>query len=276
MTAAAVQAGTVRGKPRDAARRMRIYGWRVALLWIMLSVWQGVSQIKGMAFYISSPSAIWTRELQWLADGTLLFHTSITLEETVAGFFLGAVAGIAAGFIIGPQRDLGEVLDPFIIALYSIPKVALAPLFIVWFGIGIWMKIILAMVTVFFIVFFNTVAGVRNVDPDLVNAVWLIGGSAREILLKVIVPHALSSALTGVRIAIPYALIGAIVGELIASNRGIGYLVSSAASSFDTAGVFAALIVLTILATILNSLVNVVDRQTSRWKVDADLSLRPN
>ncbi|HEV3088017.1 MAG TPA: ABC transporter permease [Candidatus Elarobacter sp.] len=276
MTAAAVQAGTVRGKPRDAGRRWRIYGWRVALLWIMLSVWQGVSQIKGMAFYISSPSAIWTRELQWLADGTLLFHTSITLEETVAGFFLGAVAGIAAGFIIGPQRDLGEVLDPFIIALYSIPKVALAPLFIVWFGIGIWMKIILAMVTVFFIVFFNTVAGVRNVDPDLVNAVWLMGGSAREILFKVIVPHALSAALTGVRIAIPYALIGAIVGELIASNRGIGYLVSSAASQFDTAGVFAALIVLTILATILNSLVNVVDRQTSRWKVDADLTLRPN
>jgi NitT/TauT family transport system permease protein len=276
MTAAAVRARTTRGKPRDAARRMRIYGWRVALLWIMLSVWQGVSQIKGMAFYISSPSAIWTRELQWLADGTLLFHTSITLEETVAGFFLGAVAGIAAGFIIGPQRDLGEVLDPFIIALYSIPKVALAPLFIVWFGIGIWMKIILAMVTVFFIVFFNTVAGVRNVDPDLVNAVWLMGGSAREILFKVIVPHALSAALTGVRIAIPYALIGAIVGELIASNRGIGYLVSSAASQFDTAGVFAALIVLTILATILNSLVNVVDRQTSRWKVDADLTLRPN
>jgi NitT/TauT family transport system permease protein len=276
MTAAAVQAGAPRGKPRDAARRVRIYGWRVGLLLATIALWQGASLLKGMAFYISSPSAIWARELQWLADGTLLFHTTITLEETVAGFILGALAGVGAGFVIGPQRDLGEVLDPFIIGLYSIPKVALAPLFIVWFGIGIWMKIILAMVTVFFIVFFNTVAGVRNVDPDLINAVWLMGGSAREILFKVIVPHALSAALTGVRIAIPYALIGAIVGELIASNRGIGYLVSSAASQFDTAGVFAALIVLTILATVLNSLVNVVDRQTSRWKVDADLSLRPN
>jgi len=276
VTTAAVPTGTSRSKPRDGARRMRIYGWRVALLVVTIAAWQGISLFKGMAFYISSPAAIGARELQWLADGTLLFHTTITLEETVAGFIFGAVAGVAAGFVIGPQRDVGEVLDPFIIALYSIPKVALAPLFIVWFGIGIWMKIILAMVTVFFIVFFNTVAGVRNVDPDLVNAVWLMGGSAREILFKVIVPHALSAALTGVRIAIPYALIGAIVGELIASNRGIGYLVSSAASQFDTAGVFAALIVLTILATILNSLVNIVDRRTSRWKVDADLSLRPN
>jgi NitT/TauT family transport system permease protein len=268
MTAAAVPAGTSGGRPRDAARRVRIYGWRVTLLVAVIALWQAASLLKGMTFYISSPSAIWAREL--------LFHTTITLEETVAGFVLGAVAGIVAGFVIGPQRDVGEVLDPFIIALYAIPKVALAPLFIVWFGIGIWMKIILATVTVFFIVFFNTVAGVRNVDPDLVNAVWLMGGSAREILFKVIVPHALSAALTGVRIAIPYALIGAIVGELIASNRGIGYLVSSAASQFDTAGVFAALIVLTILATVLNSLVNVVDRRTSRWKVDADLSLRPN
>ncbi|HEY4440480.1 MAG TPA: ABC transporter permease [Candidatus Elarobacter sp.] len=257
-------------------RRARINLWRLVLFSAAVALWQAISLIHGMPFYISSPSAIGARELQWLADGTLLFHTSITLEETVAGFILGAAVGIAAGFVIGPQRELGEVLDPFIVALYSIPKVALAPLFIVWFGIGIWMKIILAMVTVFFIVFFNTVAGVRNVDPDLINAVWLMGGSKWVILFKVIVPHALSAALTGVRIAIPYALIGAIVGELIASNRGIGYLVSSAASQFDTAGVFAALIVLTILATILNAIVDLVDRQTSRWKVDADLSLRPN
>jgi len=260
----------------NAKRTPRIFAWRLGLFLAIVAVWQALSALHGMAFYISSPSAIWLREGQWLADGTLLFHTSITVEETLGGFVLGAVAGVVAGFVIGPQRELGEVVDPFIIAVYSIPKVALAPLFIVWFGVGIWMKIILATVTVFFIVFFNTVAGVRNVDPDLINAVWLMGASSRDVLLKVIVPHALSAALTGVRISIPYALIGAVVGELIASNRGIGYLISSAASQFDTAGVFAALIVLTILATILNALVNFVDRRTSVWKVDANLSLRPN
>ena len=276
MGAATVQLGATRTQPRPAAsrRRLLIYLWRGALLAATLVVWQAVSDLGKIAFYISSPSAIWAREVQWIADGTLWFHTSITVEETVAGFICGALAGIAAGFFIGPQRTLGEVLDPFILAVYAIPKVALAPLFIVWFGVGLWMKVVLATVTVFFIVFFNTVAGVRNVDPDLVNAVWLMGGSARTILLKVVVPHAMSSALTGARIAIPYALIGAVVGELIASNRGIGYLISSTASQFDTAGTFAALIVLTILAACLNALVNVIDRHTSRWKVEAELSPR--
>jgi NitT/TauT family transport system permease protein len=250
---------------------------RFALLVATIAVWQAVStSSKAMTFYISSPSAIWNREVQWIADGTIWFHTLITVQETVIGFALGALLGIAAGFILGPNKVLGSILDPFILAVYSIPKVALAPLFIVWFGVGLWMKIVLATVTVFFLVFFNTLAGVRNVDPDLVNAVWLMGGDARTILFKVIIPHAMSSALTGARIAIPYALIGAVVGELIASNRGIGYLIESSASQFDTAGVFAALIVLTILATILNGLVDAIDRYTSRWKVEANLSLRMN
>jgi len=254
----------------------RITLWRLVLLVVTLAVWQLVGTSKAVSFYVSSPSAIGAREWQWAVDGSLWFHTSITVEETVAGFLCGAISGIVLGFLIGPRRELGAVLDPFIIAVYSIPKVALAPLFIVWFGVGLSMKIILATVTVFFIVFFNTVAGVRNVDADLVNAVWLMGGSSRTILFKVIVPHAMSSALTGARIAIPYALIGAVIGELIASNRGIGYLISSAASGFDTAGVFAALITLTILATLLNALVDVIDRYTSRWKTEANLTLRPN
>jgi NitT/TauT family transport system permease protein len=254
----------------------RIVAWRCALLIVLLLIWQGASTLGSLKFYISSPSAIWVREVQWIADGTIWFHTFITVEETVVGFVCGALVGIAAGFVLGPQRTVGEVLDPFIIGVYSIPKVALAPLFIVWFGVGLTMKVVLATVTVFFIVFFNTLAGVRNVDADLVNAVWLMGGDSRTILLKVIVPHAMSSALTGARIAIPYALIGAVVGELIASNRGIGYLISSAASQFDTAGVFAALIVLTMLAMILNAVVDVLDRYTSRWKVEANLSLRLN
>jgi NitT/TauT family transport system permease protein len=136
------------------------------------------------------------------------------------------------------------------------------------------MKAILAAVTVLFIVFFNTLAGVRNVDPDLIDAVWLMGARPRDILMKVVVPSALGWALTGVRIAIPYALIGAIIGELIASNRGIGYLIASSASQYDTAGVFAALIVLTILAIVLNAIVDLIDRRTSAWKVDSSVTVR--
>ncbi len=166
---------------------------------------------------------------------------------------------------------LAKIFDPFISALYSIPKIALAPLFILWFGIDMQMKVIFAAVTVFFLVFFNTLSGVRNVDQNLIDAVRLMGGKPRDIMLKVIVPSAMGYVLTGVHIAIPYALVGAVIGELIASNRGLGYLIDSSASDFNTAGVFAALVVLTIIGGLLNAIVNFIDRKTSRWKASISI-----
>jgi NitT/TauT family transport system permease protein len=248
---------------------------RIVLFVAVVGLWQLASNLNLFdPGVVPSPFAIWQHLVKWTLDGTLWFHSWITIQETVAGFLIGSISGIVFGFAIGRYPALAEVLDPFILAVYSVPKVALAPLFLVWFGIGIWMKIVLAAVTVLFIVFFNTLAGVRNVDRDLVDAVWLMGAKPRDVLFKVLVPSAMSWALTGVRIAIPYALIGAIIGELIASNRGIGYLISSAASAYDTAGVFAALIVLTILAMLLNAAVDEIDRRLSKWKVDASVSIR--
>ena len=255
--------------------RRNVAVWRFVLLVVMLGVWQALADARLVdPGVVASPRAIWEHAAAWAVDGRLWFHSWITIEETVAGFVIGALAGIVLGFGIGRYPAAAEVLDPFIIALYSIPKVALAPLFLVWFGLGLQMKIILAAVTVVFIVFFNTLAGVRNVDRDLVDAVWLMGAKPRAILFKVVVPSAMGWALTGMRIAIPYALIGAIIGELIASNRGIGYLVQSSASQYDTAGVFAALTVLTILAIVLNAIVDAIDRRLSRWKPDTSASMR--
>jgi NitT/TauT family transport system permease protein len=248
---------------------------RVALFVVVVALWQLASD-RGLLDpgVLPSPLSIWQHLAKLALSGTLWFQSWITIQETLAGFVIGAGGGIVLGFAIGRYPRLAEVLDPFIIAIYSVPKVALAPLFLVWFGIGIWMKIVLAAVTVLFIVFFNTLAGVRNVDRDLVDAVWLMGAKPRDVLMKVLVPSAMSWALTGVRISIPYALIGAIIGELIASNRGIGYLIQSAASQYDTAGVFAALIVLTALAMLLNAVVDAIDRQLSKWKPDASVSIR--
>jgi NitT/TauT family transport system permease protein len=255
--------------------RLRINGARIALFMAVVGLWQVASNANLFdPGVVPSPAGIGQHLVKWTLDGTLWFHSWITIQETVAGFLIGAIGGIVFGFAIGRYPALAEVLDPFILAIYSVPKVALAPLFLVWFGIGIFMKIVLAAVTVLFIVFFNTLAGVRNVDRDLVDAVWLMGAKPRDVLLKVLVPSAMSWALTGVRISIPYALIGAIIGELIASNRGIGYLISSAASAYDTAGVFAALIVLTVLAMLLNAVVDEIDRRLSKWKVDASVSIR--
>ncbi len=258
-----------------ARHNARILLARTVLFIAVVGLWQLGSNLNLIdATVVPSPLAIGASLLKITLNGQLAFHAWITIQETIAGFLIGALGGIVLGFAIGRYPALAEVLDPFILAIYSVPKVALAPLFVVWFGIGIFMKIVLAAVTVLFIVFFNTLAGVRNVDRDLVDAVWLMGAKPRDVLFKVLVPSAMSWALTGVRISIPYALIGAIIGELIASNRGIGYLISSAASGYDTAGVFAALIVLTVLAMLLNAVVDEIDRRLSKWKVDASVSIR--
>jgi len=254
--------------------RWIVNGGRLALLASLLALWQALSGPALDPILVSSPAAVYQQIVGWIQDGSLWSNTSITLEETLLGLLFGAVAGILVGLLVGPLQTLGRILDPFILAVYSIPKVALAPLFIVWFGIGLEMKVILGAVTVFFLVFFNTVAGVRNVDPDLVDAVRLMGGRPAQIMMKVVLPSAMGWILTGLRIAIPYALIGAVIGELVASNVGLGYLIDESASVFNTAGVFAALLVLTIFATLLNMLVDLLDKRMSRWKTDVSLGNR--
>jgi NitT/TauT family transport system permease protein len=274
-TAASTATAVTSRASARAKHRLTVNAWRLALFVVVIAVWQlGANAHLFDPGILPSPLLIGNHLVKWVLDGTLAFQSWITIQETLAGFLIGAVGGIVLGFAIGRYPRLAEILDPFILAIYSVPKVALAPLFLVWFGIGIQMKIVLSAVTVIFIVFFNTLAGVRNVDRDLIDAVWLMGAKPRDVLMKVLVPSAMSFALTGVRISIPYALIGAIIGELIASNRGIGYLISSSASQYDTAGVFAALIVLTILAMVLNAIVDEIDRRLSKWKVDASVSIR--
>lgn len=248
-----------------------VNGGRVALLVIIFALWQTLP-LDPIIF--SSPIAVYHQLVSWMQDGTLWSNTLITLEETLLGLLAGAAAGIGFGLLIGPLQILGRILDPFILAVYSIPKVALAPLFIVWFGIGLDMKVILGAITVFFIVFYNTIAGVRNVDADLIDAVRLMGGNSRQLMFKVIIPSAMGWILTGLRIAIPYALIGAVIGELVASNVGLGYLIDASAAVFNTAGVFAALLVLTVFATLLNQIVTVLDKRMSRWKTTANLGGR--
>lgn len=260
----------LRAKRLQRRQALMIGGGRVLFLVVLVIVWQFASGRIASPLFISSPLAVVKRLGDWINDGSLWFHTAITLQETLLGLLYGALVGIVAGLILGILPPIAKILDPFVIALYSIPKVALAPLFILWFGIGVEMKVILAAVTVFFLVFLNTLTGVREVDQNLINAVILMGGRRRDIVFKVIIPSATGYILTGLRIAIPYALIGAVIGELIASNRGLGYLIYSSVSDFDTAGVFAALLVLTVIAGLLNMVVNFIDHHTSRWKVGMD------
>jgi NitT/TauT family transport system permease protein len=239
---------------------------RLLLLVVLLALWQAIAGRLVDPLFISRPSDIWNKLVQWGGDGTLASNTWLTVQEIALGFLLGAAAGLIAGFLLSIFRLLGDVLDIYMIGLYSIPKVALAPLFIIWFGIDLKMKVLLSAATVFFLVYLNTAAAVRSVDRGLIDAVRLMGGSGRDVLRKVLLPGAMGGVITGLRVAVPYALIGAVVGELVASNRGLGYLMLDSASQFDTAGVFAALAVVTVIASVLNIGVNALDRRSSRWK----------
>ena len=240
---------------------------QAALGFALLVVWQLAAGPLLDEFLVSSPLAIGARLWKWIGDGSIFVHIWATVYATVIGFAIGAVAGVVGGVWLGVSPFFSRLLSPFIWAFNALPKVALAPLFILWFGLGIQSKIALAAILVVFLVFVNTFSGVREVDPDLIDGVRLMRAKRSQLLTKVILPSATSWIFVGLKTAVPYALIGAIIGELIASNRGLGYLVQRSGSEFDTAGVFASLLVIAVLAVIFNWFVERVQARLERWKI---------
>lgn len=243
-----------------------IWGQRGLFLAAILLLWQFISGTLIDEYWISKPSLIFAQLYEWILTGDVFYHSWITVQEAVIGFAIGAVSGGAFGLVLGQGERVANILEPFIMAIYSLPKVALAPLFIVWFGIGIEMKIALAALIVFFLVFFNTFAGVRNVDRELIDTLRLMGASKLQLFRKVYLPSALTWIFTGLKLSVPYSLIGAIVGEVIAANQGLGYLVQSNANQYNIAGVFAALFVLMLISTIMNETIKVLERRYTHWK----------
>ena len=241
--------------------------WQTALGVAILFVWQGVSGRLVDNFFISNPLDVGRRLWQWTANGSIFLHLWATVYATALGFVIGAVLGAALGVWLGVSRFAARLLNPYLNALNALPKVALAPLFVLWFGLGINSKIALAAVLVLFLVFLNTFSGVRQVDQDLIDGARLMRATRAQVIMKVIVPSALSWLFAGLRVSVPYALIGAVLGEMIASNRGLGYLVQYSGAQFDTAGVFAVLIVIALLAMVLNFVVDIVENRLERWRV---------
>jgi NitT/TauT family transport system permease protein len=234
---------------------------------LLLGIWQLASGWLVDPFFISSPSAVFVRLWNWTRDGSIFLHIWATVYATLLGFVIGAVLGVLGGIWLGMSPFFSRLLSPYIWAFNALPKVALAPLLILWFGLGIQSKVALSAVLVVFLVFVNTFSGVREVDQDLIDGVRLMKAKRRQLLTKVILPSATSWIFVGLKTALPYALIGAIIGEMIASNRGLGYLVQRAGSEFDTAGAFAALAAIALIAVILNELVQAVQTRMERWKV---------
>ena len=268
--ARAVPADTAREAPAEPRREFGsgfMLICQLALGLVILLAWQGASGRLVDNFFISNPIEVAERLYQWVADGSLFLHIWATVYETMMGFIFGAVGGVVLGIWLGVAPFTNRLLSPYLNALNALPKVALAPLFVLWFGLGIASKIALAAVLVLFLVFLNTYAGVREVDQDLIDGARLMRATRAQLIAKVIVPSAMSWVFAGLKISVPYALIGAVLGEMIASNRGLGYLVQFSGSQFDSAGVFAVLIVIALLAVALNFLVEMVQHRMQLWRI---------
>ena len=232
----------------------------------LLLIWHTASGRWIDPFFISSPDAVALKLWQWTVDGTLWHAFSYTFKAMMLGFIFGSLAGFCTGFVLGRSSLLARLFDPYITAIYCMPKIALAPLLILWFGIGIESKVAMAALIVFFLVFLNTFSGVRDVNPLYLHVTGIMGASSWQQLRLVIFPSAAAWVLTGLKVSVPYALIGAVVGELISSNRGIGFLIGQASGIFDTAGVFAGLAVLAATGIILNAGLKKLETRLLRWR----------
>ena len=244
---------------------------RVSLALIFLAAWEYTSRSQQLEFYVSKPSDIYVKLVEWIEDGTLVSNTEATLLVAISGFFIGAGTGLGVGLLLGRAPTLAKVIDPFLMALYSMPKVALAPVFVLWFGVGGGMKVIFVSVIVFFLVFLNTFSGVTNVSRDQITILRLMGADERHLMTKVILPSALVWVFTGLRLSVPYALVGAILGEMVATNKGLGFLLANAAGTFDSAGTFATLVVIVMLSMILNALVHLAEGALMPWRVSLEM-----
>lgn len=251
--------------------RGRLYFYRFLFGLLLLSLWELSSGRFIDPFWISSPSRVFGYLWEVTSDGSIFAHLAITLYETFTGFFIGSLTGIGFGFLLARKEILAQVLDPFIVAFNGIPRIALAPIFIIWFGIGPNSKIILVVIVVFFLTFFSTYSGVKGVDIELKNILRIMGASERQILFKVTVPGTIPWITTGLKLSVPYALVGAVVGEFIAASKGLGYLINYNTSLFSTTGALGGILVLALVVVVCNEIIERTEAHLLRWRPKEEL-----
>ncbi len=251
--------------------RGRLFLYRLLFGLLLLSLWELSSGRLIDPFWISSPSRVSSYLWEVTRDGSIFEHLAVTLYETTAGFLIGAVTGIGAGFLLARRQTMAQVLDPYIVAFNGIPRIALAPLFIIWFGIGPNSKVILVVIVVFFLTFFNTYSGVKGVDIELKNLLRIMGATERQVLFKVTIPGTVPWITTALKLSVPYALVGAVVGEFIAASKGLGYLINYNTSLFSTTGALGGIAVLALIVVLSNEAINLAESRLLRWRPKEDV-----
>ncbi|HET9578519.1 MAG TPA: ABC transporter permease [Usitatibacter sp.] len=251
--------------------------WQALVLVAIFAVWQVLTQ-PGLlppivwdnpdraAFFFGEPAKIFQAMWAWFADGTIYRHLWVTLEETALAFVIGSLLGLGVGLWLGLTPLASAILDPYITAMNAMPRVVLAPIFMVWFGLGIWSKVALGVTLVFFIVFFNVYQGVKEVSPVVLNNTVMLGANRRQLLRYVYLPSATSWVFSSLHTSVGMAFVGAVVGEYLGSASGVGYLIHQAEGAFDINTVFAGILVLTAFALVLDFAVTRAERRLLVWR----------
>lgn len=244
--------------------RSKVAAWRVAVMVVGLGAWEWASDRLIPSFYVSKPSAIATRLYEVFVTGQIFPHLLATFIEIFAGFAIGLPMGLLVGLVLGSWRFGARVFQPFLILLYSMPLLALAPLLLLWFGIGPNFKIVLVAVSVFFFVFFNTFAGARDLDNDLVGSLRIMGASWPDVFIKVTMPASVDWIFTGIKVAAPYALAAAVVGEMLVAHAGLGQLLVRATQMNDMARLYAVLLIIMAIGIVFAEGINRMERLIMR------------
>lgn len=257
------QSNTKRQKPNPWKRILFL----VISLATAILLWAVLTHLLQLpAFILPGPSLVWQRFLKSLTDGQLLYHALATLLEVIAGLCLGGVIASILGYLLAKSPALEKLISPYLVASQSIPTVAIAPLIVIWFGPGVFSKILISSLTVFFPILINTVVGLREVPKDLRDLMQSLKATPIQTFLKLEVPAALPVFLGGLRVGATLSVIGAVVGEFVGADRGLGFLINVGRGQYDTALVFVAVITLIIMAMSLYSLVLLFETRLLAWQ----------
>ncbi|KDC16797.1 ABC transporter, permease protein [Bordetella bronchiseptica E014] len=267
MLAARTESLPAARRPRPARRATLVAVTRLAILAGFLAAWHVLSETGVLpVFFFGQPVEVARTVADWFASGEIYPHLLVTQAETLLSFGLGSATGLAVGLWLALHPFWAAVFDPFIKAINSMPRVVFAPIFAVWFGLGIGSKVALGVTLVFFVVFFNVYQGVRDVNPNVVASARMLGARPRDLLRHVYLPSATSWLFSSLHNAVGMAFVGAVIGEYLGSSAGVGYLILQAEGVFDINTVFAGIVVLTLFAVILDFVVSIAEKRLLSWQ----------
>jgi NitT/TauT family transport system permease protein len=243
-----------------------LIGVAAVALWQVLTTVPIGGTVLLPPFFFSTPVDVGARVFKWFAEGTIWLHLGITLLEAVLAFAIGSIGGVMMGFWFARQPLVAALFDPYLKMTNALPRVVLAPIFALWFGLGIWSKVVLGVTLVFFIVFFNVYQGVKEVNPAILSNARMLGMNERQLLRHVYWPSALSWMFSSLHTSVGFAVVGAVIGEYLGASAGLGYLIQQAEGMFDVAGVFAGMVVLAVFVIAIDVTVTMIENRLLVWR----------